>query len=109
MHELLGQWFALTPASFAAICAMMAATYLCRASGFLLMNHVPLTARVRRGLAALPGSIVMATVVPLSLRGGLPAMIGVACAVLAMMKFRNELIALLVGLGTVAALRAIGL
>ena len=66
-------------------------------------------ARVRRGLAALPGSIVMATVVPLSLRGGLPAMIGVACAVLAMMKFRNELIALLVGLGTVAALRAIGL
>lgn len=109
MRDLLDEWFALTPAAFGAICAMMAATYLCRASGFLLMNHVPLTPRVRRGLAALPGSIVMATVVPLALRGGLPAMVGVACGLVAMAQWRNELLALLVGLATVSALRAFGL
>ena len=70
MSERFAEWFAITPLSFAAICAMLAATYFCRAGGFWLMQHVPLTARVRRGLAALPGSIVMATVVPLALRGG---------------------------------------
>lgn len=108
MTERFADWFAITPLSFAAICAMLAATYLCRAGGFLLMQHVPLTPRVRRGLAALPGSIVLATVVPLALRGGAPAMIGIACGFLAMLKTRNELVALLVGLGAVAATRAFG-
>lgn len=109
MRDDLAHWFGLTPASFAAIAAMMAATYACRAGGFWLMQHVPLTARVRRGLAALPGSIVMATVVPLALRGGWPAAIGITCAFLTMLKTRNELIALLAGLATVAAARATGL
>lgn len=108
MRETLADWFAITPASFAAICAMMVATYLCRSGGFLLMHHVPLTARVRRGLAALPGSIVMATIVPLSLRGGWPAIIGITMAFLTMLRVRNELVALLVGLASVAGMRALG-
>lgn len=109
MSERFAEWFAITPLSFAAICAMLAATYFCRAGGFWLMQHVPLTARVRRGLAALPGSIVMATVVPLALRGGWPAAIGITCAFLTMLKTRNELVALLAGLATVATARATGL
>lgn len=103
------EWFGLTPASLAAILAMAAATYACRAGGFWLMQHVPLTARVRRGLTALPGSIVVATVLPLALRGGLPAIIGIACAIATMFKVRNELIALIVGLAAVAGARAAGL
>ena len=109
MHEILQDWLRLTPASFAAICAMMVATYLCRAGGFWLMEHVPLTARVKRGLAALPGSIVMAIVIPLSLRGGLPAAIGITLAFLTMLRVRNEFVSLLVGLAAVAAARAAGL
>lgn len=109
MSERLVDWFSVTPLSFAAICAMMVATYFCRAGGFWLMQHVPLTARVRRGLAALPGSIVMATVMPLMLRGGWPAIMGIALAFLTMLKLRNELIALLAGLAAVAAARAAGL
>lgn len=101
-------WFDLTPASLAAILAMAAATYACRAGGFWLMQHVPLTARVRRGLNALPGSIVIATILPLALRGGTPAIIGIACAIVAMFKVRNELIALVVGLAAVAVARALG-
>eukprot|EP01042_Synura_sphagnicola_P028364 gene28364-36595_t len=49
---------------------MALATYLCRISGVVLMSFVPLTPRVRRGLAALPGSIVGAAVLPLSARPG---------------------------------------
>ena len=109
MSERFAEWFAITPLSFAAICAMLAATYFCRAGGFWLMQHVPLTARVRRGLTALPGSIVVATVLPLALRGGLPAIIGIACAITTMFKVRNELIALIVGLAAVAGARAAGL
>lgn len=109
MRDDLAHWFGLTPASFAAIAAMMAATYACRAGGFWLMQHVPLTTRVRRGLNALPGSIVMATIVPLALRGGVPAAIGLGLAFLVMLKIRNELVALLAGLAAVAAARAAGL
>lgn len=108
MAERFAEWFAITPLSFAVICAMLAATYLCRASGFLLMQHVPLTPRIRRGLAALPGSIVMATITPLALRGGWPAIIGIAVAFLTMMRLRNELVALIAGLATVAIARASG-
>lgn len=108
MHEILADWFALTPASFAAILAMLAATYFCRAGGFWLMQHVPVTPRVRRGLSALPGSIVMATITPLALRGGWPAIIGIAVAFLTMVRLRNELVALIAGLATVAIARASG-
>ncbi len=53
----LGPW-----GPYIAILAMALATYLCRISGVVLMGFIPLTPQVRRGLAALPGSIVFATV-----------------------------------------------
>ena len=49
------------PGTIAAILAMGAVTYSIRAGGFWLMGHVPLTARVRRMLEALPGTVVVAT------------------------------------------------
>jgi hypothetical protein len=51
----------------------------------------------------------MATVIPLMLRGGWPATIGITLAFLTMLKLRNELVALLAGLAAVAAARAAGL
>ena len=94
---------------YAAIAAMTLATYLCRASGVVLMSRVRLTPRVTRALAALPGSIVVATVAPLAVQAGAPAIAGVAAALATMMATRYELAALLAGLGAVAALRALGL
>ena len=108
MPDWSEQLFGLSWGSLAAISSMMLATYACRAGGFWLMEHVPLTARVRRGLNALPGSIVVATVTPLALRGGVPAIIGIACAFLVMARLRNELVALLAGLLAVSLARAIG-
>lgn len=99
------------PGSFGpylAIVAMAAATYLCRISGVVLMGYVPLTPPVRRGLKALPGSIIAATVLPVVERLGIAAGAALAAGLLTMIVLRNELLALLVGMGVVAALRAIG-
>ncbi|MBX9907098.1 MAG: AzlD domain-containing protein [Beijerinckiaceae bacterium] len=92
-----------------AILAMALATYLCRISGVALMAFIPLTPRVRRGLAALPGSIVVATVLPLVERLGWSAALALLAAVGSMVIRRSELLALVVGMAVVSGARALGL
>ena len=99
----LGTWGALI-----AITAMAAATYLCRISGVVLMGFIPLTPRVRRGLAALPGSIVVATVLPLIERLGLAAGLALLAAIASMVLRRSELLALVTGMTVVSLMRAAG-
>jgi uncharacterized membrane protein len=99
-----GSWGAIL-----AILAMAAATYLCRISGVAMMGFIPLTPHVRRGLAALPGSIVCATVLPLIERLGLAAGLALLAAIGSMVLRRSELLALVVGMAVVAAARACGL
>jgi uncharacterized membrane protein len=91
-----------------AILAMTLATYLCRISGVIMMGFIPLTPRVRRGLAALPGSIVVATVLPLIERLGFTAALALIAAIGSMVLRRSELLALAVGMATVSAARALG-
>lgn len=93
---------------FLVIAAMALATYLCRVGGVLLMSRVRLTPMVERALAALPGSIVAATVVPLALKSGPAAMAGVAAAVVATRLTHSEFAALAAGLAVAAAIRALG-
>lgn len=93
----------------AAIAAMALATYLCRIAGVLIMSRVRITRPVERALGALPGSIVAATIVPIALRSGAPAIVGIAAAIVTMRLVRNELAALLTGLGIAALARALGL
>ncbi|KQU55074.1 hypothetical protein ASG72_00415 [Bosea sp. Leaf344] len=88
---------------------MALATYACRISGVVLMGFIPLTPRVRRGLAALPGSIVFATVIPLIERLGLAAALALLAAIGSMVLRRSELLALIVGMSVVSAARALGL
>jgi uncharacterized membrane protein len=92
--------------TLAAILAMAAVTYPMRAGGFWLMAHVPLTARVRRILEALPGAVVVATVLPILVREGLPAVLAIAAAGAAMMVRRNDFLAVIVGMAAAAAARA---
>ena len=98
-----GAWSA-----YLAIAAMALATYLCRISGVALMSIIPLTPHVRRGLAALPGSIVVATVLPLIERLGWAAALALLAAVGTMILRRSELLALLVGMVAISGLRALG-
>lgn len=92
-----------------AIAAMAVATYLCRIAGVLIMSRVRITRPVERALGALPGSIVAATIVPIALRSGAPAIVGIVAAIVVMRLVRNELAALVAGLGIAALVRALGL
>ena len=87
---------------------MAAATYLCRAAGVVLMSRVRLTPPIERALRALPGSIVVATVLPIAINAGVPAILGLAAALTTMSLTRNELPALAAGLVAVSAARAAG-
>lgn len=91
------------------IVAMAIATYVTRASGFWLMGHVPLTARLRRMLEALPGAVVAATVLPIVMRTGMPAVLAVAAALGAIIVRRNEFLAIALGCAAAAAARVAGL
>ncbi len=93
---------------FIAILAMAAATYLMRTSGYVLMSRVPVTPMLQRMLDALPGCVITATIVPVLFRSGSPAWLGVAVVVVVMAWRRNEFLAIAAGMGTVMAVRALG-
>ncbi len=88
-----------------AIAAMAVATYLCRISGVLLMSRVRLTPAVERALAALPGSIIAATILPIAVRSGADALAGILAGIAVMALTRNEVAALVSGLAVAAAIR----
>jgi uncharacterized membrane protein len=98
-----GEWGVL-----AAIVAMAVATYAMRAGGFWLMGHVPLTRRVRGMLEALPGSVVVATVLPIIVRDGLAAALAIGAAGVVMLIGRNDLLAVITGMAVAAGARAAG-
>ena len=95
--------------AFAAIAAMALTNMLIRFSGYVLMARVPLTPRVTRMLEALPGSVVTATVVPLALKSGSAAIIGLAAVIALMAWRRNEFLAVFGGLALIALMRAGGI
>ena len=96
-------------APLAGILALALATYFTRVAGYWLMGHVPMTVRVRRTLETLPGAIVVATIVPLVARAGVPGMIGIGVTFASMFVRRNEFLAVALGLTAVSLARAFGL
>ena len=99
----------LDPNTFAIIVAMAIAAAFCRFSGFAFMRFMPMTPRVRAGLAAMPLAVMLAIVLPPALRGSWPEWGGIAAAMAAVLLRGNELVALVAGMATVALLRAFGL
>ncbi|MBZ6076187.1 AzlD family protein [Microvirga puerhi] len=91
-----------------AIAAMALATYLCRIAGAVVMSRVAITPRMERGLRALPGSIILATVLPMILDAGVPAFVSIAAGIVVMTVTRFELAGLAAGLGTLSLIRALG-
>jgi uncharacterized membrane protein len=92
----------------AALTVMAISTYAMRAGGFWLMTHVPPSARLRRMLEALPGSVIVATVLPIVLRDGLTAVLAIAAAGAVMLIRRSDLLAVVTGMAVAAAVRAGG-
>jgi uncharacterized membrane protein len=94
--------------SVLAIAAMTLVTFLCRIAGVVVMSRVRLTPRIERGLRALPGSIILATILPVVIDNGLPAITALTAAIVAMAMTRIDIVGLLVGLGTLSVIRALG-
>lgn len=94
-----------TPGVWMAIGAMVAMTVLAKTMGFWILGRVPLTARVRRGLEALPGGVILATVVPITLESGPAGLIGIGVATLVMVLTKKDWLAVALGLAAVAAYR----
>jgi uncharacterized membrane protein len=90
-----------------AILAMAATTYAMRAGGFWLMGYVPLTPRIRRMLEASPGAVIVATVVPIVMREGLPALVAVLVGGSVMLLWRRDYLAVIAGMAAAAGLRAL--
>lgn len=95
-------------AAIAAILAMAAMTYLMRAGGFWLMAHVPITQRVRRMLEALPGSVVVAIVLPGVVKSGISAYAGIAAVLAIMVATGNQFLGVFGAVGLVALIRYFG-
>ncbi len=87
--------------------ALALASYACRAGGFWLMRFVAVTPRLRATLAAAPLAVMVGIVTPAALRGGLPEIVGLAATFAAMRLWRNDLLAMFVGVATLALCRAL--
>lgn len=87
---------------------MAAATYFVRFAGYWIMSQVPLTPFIRAALEALPGAIIVSTVVPLAMREGIDAWLGIAMAAAAMIVIRKDIAALGLGAAAVIAARQFG-
>jgi uncharacterized membrane protein len=84
---------------------MAAVTYAWRVGGFHTMGLVNMTPRVKRGLQALPGAIIVATVLPMLAKTGLAGAIAIASAAACMIVVRSEALAVVVGAVVAAGLR----
>ncbi len=94
--------------SVLAIAGMTLVTFLCRIAGVVVMSRVRITPRFERGLRALPGSIILATILPAVVDNGWPALVALGAAVIAMAVTRIDIVGLVAGLGTLAIIRALG-
>jgi len=93
---------------FLAVLAMAGATYALRAGGYWVMGRVPITARMRRGLEALPGAIIVSTILPIALKGGVPAAVCLFVAASAMALIRRDIVAVALAVAAAALVRAGG-
>jgi uncharacterized membrane protein len=78
--------------------AMTLVTYGTRAGGIFLVGFVPMSARLEAFLRYLAGSVLVAIVVPATVRGGAAAYVAVAVAIVGMLALRKALPAIALGI-----------
>ncbi len=95
------------PTIVMAIAGAAIATYSLRLGGLLLAERLPRNRGFRRFMETLPGTILLALVAPgivsAGMLGGMAALATALCA----WKTRNVLVAMMVGMGMVAAGRVL--
>jgi uncharacterized membrane protein len=89
----------------AAILAMAAATYLCRAGGYAVLRAFRPPAFVQSMLNHLPGAIFCAFLAPALARGGWEAWVAAGAALLIQVRFGKLALSILAGVGVLWVLR----
>lgn len=94
--------------SLAAIIGMALVTYATRTAGFWAMRWMPQTPRVEAWLRQIPGAVLVSIIAPMAAASGWPERLALAVAAVTMLVTRQDLIAIIAGVATVAVLRGIG-
>ena len=89
------------------ILGMALVTYASRAGGFWLMGLVTPSPRVETWLKQIPGAVLVALIAPTILASSIAETLAAIATVLVAIRTKNVLIAMLVGVVTVALLRLI--
>ena len=89
------------------ILGMALVTYATRAGGFWLMGLVTPSPRVETWLKQIPGAVLVALIAPTILASSIAETLAAIATVLVAIRTKNVLIAMLVGVTTVALLRLI--
>ncbi|WP_085812102.1 AzlD family protein [Geoanaerobacter pelophilus] len=84
-------------------------TYSLRLGGLLLSARFPRTGRFRQGMNALPGSLLFALVVPSIVAEGTWGIVAAGLTAAVMLRSRNTLFAMLLGMAVVFAARRLTL
>ena len=92
-----------------ALIIMALVTYSTRISGAVVMSFVPLSPGVKRFLAAISGSVLVAIIVPPAVHGDMAAQGAVISAIGMMVLKRNTVLAMSVGVLVAILIRAAGL
>lgn len=87
------------------IAGMAAITYALRAGGLFLGGKLPTSGPWARALAALPGAVLVAIVLPAMLAEGVVGVLAGALTALVMVRTRNLAIAMFVGVVFIALAR----
>ena len=89
------------------ILGMALVTYATRAGGFWLMGLVTPSPRIETWLKQIPGAVLVAIIAPTVLASSVAETLAAVATVLVAIRTKNVLIAMLVGVATVALLRLI--
>lgn len=89
------------------IVGMALVTYMARAGGLWLMGFVKPSPGVEAWLKAIPGAVIVSLVAPTVLASGLPETLAALATVLVAARTKNMLLAVVVGVAMVWALRRV--
>ena len=92
-----------------AVLLMALVTYTMRAGGYWFMGRIPLTDRVRKALEALPGAIIVSTILPIAMQGGLTVFLCLLVAAAVMLIVRQDVIAVACAVTAAAVFRSFGM
>jgi uncharacterized membrane protein len=93
--------------TFLTILGMALVTYATRAGGFWLMGLVTPSPRIQAWLKQIPGAVLVAIIAPIVLASSLAETLAAVATVLVAIRTKNVLVAMVVGVATVALLRLI--